>query len=676
MATVSSNNASSFELMAKNFINKTCPSDPIKSLYPMVNEEDTPLPRHWNPKDRFSYLGLASNNLRVLYKGSGKNHKDAASVRATHPIPGACAIYYFEVKVISKGRDGYMGIGLSTFSVNLNRLPGWDKNSYGYHGDDGNSFCCSGTGQPYGPTFTTGDIIGCCVNLIDGSCFYTKNGVNLGIAFRDLPPNLYPTVGLQTPGEIIEANFGQSPFVFNISDYVKEWEMKTKLKIENFPIPNAKGEWQVALQKIVITYLIHHGYYATAKAFADSTRQQFDEDKTSIQNRQKIQRLILSGQIGEAIQATEQLYPGLLEHNRNLLFMLKCRQFIEMVNGTDVVDPASSPKSSSSTFSSSLFHSSNAHMAAGVSASPAAPVIVAGTSPCVSPTHSLSNPLQTTMSGYHHPHHQQHLGHQQDTSSSHVILPKNNSHSPNRMTSSAVDGMSSASLSDETMNSTNLAMNGSSGGGSGGGRLDAHLTTSDARQSNDSDDDDEMDVTEIEELSSVINGASALNGTYLNGSGGGGQSHFDPRDAQPADNRGGDIAVDQRTPSSSSVRPIYAETHAAIECILQFGRDLHAMGEQMKREFGENEANNKALKDAFSLLAYSDPWNSPVGHQLNPIQREPVCTALNSAILDLQGFPKQPPLEVAITHATQCLKLMSKTGIGSCAFASISDTLR
>lgn len=70
MATVSSNNASSFELMAKNFINKTCPSDPIKSLYPMVNEEDTPLPRHWNPKDRFSYLGLASNNLRVLYKGS------------------------------------------------------------------------------------------------------------------------------------------------------------------------------------------------------------------------------------------------------------------------------------------------------------------------------------------------------------------------------------------------------------------------------------------------------------------------------------------------------------------------------------------------------------------------------------------------------------------------------
>lgn len=50
----------------------------------------------------------------------------------------------------------YMGIGLSAQGVSMNRLPGWDKNSYGYHGDDGHSFCSSGTGQPYGPTFSTG----------------------------------------------------------------------------------------------------------------------------------------------------------------------------------------------------------------------------------------------------------------------------------------------------------------------------------------------------------------------------------------------------------------------------------------------------------------------------------------------------------------------------------------
>lgn len=38
--------------------------------------------------------------------GKSHNHKDAASVRATHPIPAACGIYYFEVRIISKGRDG------------------------------------------------------------------------------------------------------------------------------------------------------------------------------------------------------------------------------------------------------------------------------------------------------------------------------------------------------------------------------------------------------------------------------------------------------------------------------------------------------------------------------------------------------------------------------------------
>jgi len=38
--------------------------------------------------------------------GTGKNLKDAASVRSTHPIPAACGIYYYEVKVVSKGREG------------------------------------------------------------------------------------------------------------------------------------------------------------------------------------------------------------------------------------------------------------------------------------------------------------------------------------------------------------------------------------------------------------------------------------------------------------------------------------------------------------------------------------------------------------------------------------------
>ena len=75
---------------------------------------------------------------------------------------------------------------------------GWEKNSYGYHGDDGHSFCSSGTGQSYGPTFTTGDVVGCGLNLVDNTCFYTKNGVNLGKSptilvdiFKSSLPNVF-----------------------------------------------------------------------------------------------------------------------------------------------------------------------------------------------------------------------------------------------------------------------------------------------------------------------------------------------------------------------------------------------------------------------------------------------------------------------------------------------------
>lgn len=62
--------------------------------------------------------------LYIYVTGPGKNHSDAASVRTSHPIPVSCGIYYFEVKIISKGRDGYMGIGLTAQTFKMNRLPG------------------------------------------------------------------------------------------------------------------------------------------------------------------------------------------------------------------------------------------------------------------------------------------------------------------------------------------------------------------------------------------------------------------------------------------------------------------------------------------------------------------------------------------------------------------------
>lgn len=37
--------------------------------------------------------------------------------------------------------------------VRLSRLPGWERNSWGYHADDGWAFPGHKDGSPYGPTF-------------------------------------------------------------------------------------------------------------------------------------------------------------------------------------------------------------------------------------------------------------------------------------------------------------------------------------------------------------------------------------------------------------------------------------------------------------------------------------------------------------------------------------------
>ncbi|XP_048173085.1 ran-binding protein 10 isoform X3 [Corvus hawaiiensis] len=500
-----------------------------------------------------------------------------------------------------------MGIGLSAQGVNMNRLPGWDKHSYGYHGDDGHSFCSSGTGQPYGPTFTTGDVIGCCVNLINNTCFYTKNGHSLGIAFTDLPSNLYPTVGLQTPGEIVDANFGQQPFVFDIEDYMREWRAKIQSTIKRFPIGDRLGEWQAMLQNMVSSYLVHHGYCSTATAFARVTDTTIQEEQTSIKNRQRIQKLVLAGRVGEAIEATQQLYPGLLEHNPNLLFMLKCRQFVEMVNGTD---------SEVRCFSARSPRSQDSYPG----------------SPSLSPRHGSSNS------------HVHSTGADSPTCSNGVMSTKSKqSHSKYPTLSSSSSSSSSSSPSSVNYSESNST--------------DSTKSQQHSSTSNQETSDSEMEMEADHYPNGVLENSSTriMNGTY---------KHEEI------------LQTDESSMEDSCPqRQLCGGNHAATERMIQFGRELQVLSEQLCREYGKNTMHKKMLQDAFSLLAYSDPWNCPVGQQLDPIQREPVCAALNSAILESQNLPKQPPLMLALGQASECLRLMARVGLGSCSFARVDDYL-
>lgn len=78
-----------------------------------------------------------------------------------------------------------IAIGFSSSRASLERLPGWDSESWAYHGDDGKAFVGEGQGQgrPFGPTFALNDTVGCGVNFSTGSAFFTKNGILIGIFF-------------------------------------------------------------------------------------------------------------------------------------------------------------------------------------------------------------------------------------------------------------------------------------------------------------------------------------------------------------------------------------------------------------------------------------------------------------------------------------------------------------
>lgn len=97
-------------------------------------------------------------------------------------------------------------------------------------------------------------------------------------------------MGLQTPGEVVDANFGQEPFKFDIEDMLKELRAATKATIYNFPLPDDQGDWTVILHKMVSSYLVHHGYSSTADTFARTTGQSLQEDMASIKNRQSTAR--------------------------------------------------------------------------------------------------------------------------------------------------------------------------------------------------------------------------------------------------------------------------------------------------------------------------------------------------------------------------------------------------
>ncbi|VCU39631.1 BgtA-21027 [Blumeria graminis f. sp. tritici] len=326
--------------------------DLIEKIPCSENERVPPLPSGWSSDDKQPALEVLSDGFELKLSGQKSDRErehESCAARADYPMPSQGGIYYFEVTILArKKEESSLGIGFSSKKVPLTRLPGWEPESWAYHGDDGNSYSSQITGRTYGPPFGASDTIGCGINFRASTAFFTKNGVDLGVAFREVKGKLYPSVGMKKPGEHIRVNFGQSPFIFDIDGMMKcercliENEVKLA-STSNLSPPLRETE---LIQALVLQFLVHDGYVETARAFATEIETEKralnldpatvipgfcikdDEDAT---HRQRIRNAVLDGDIDTALKYTNLHFPQVLKDNEQVYFRLRCRRFIEMI---------------------------------------------------------------------------------------------------------------------------------------------------------------------------------------------------------------------------------------------------------------------------------------------------------------------------------------------------------
>ncbi|KAA8916878.1 hypothetical protein TRICI_000997 [Trichomonascus ciferrii] len=308
------------------------------------------LPNLWRAKDR-SGVNESELGCRISISADPKSdEKHCCALKADRSIPAVCGVYYYETEILENGANDCISIGMCDAEAPLNKMPGQESPSWGYHGDDGRIMACQGTSKDYGPKFGAGDIIGCGVNFRKNCIFYTKNGLFLGTAFRDVSGQLYPAIGLRD-GQSIRTNFGHRDFRFDIEKYVRDEKMAVLSQIkETTQSPAAMEDEDPSqfIQELVASYFSHVGFLESAKEFereCNGSEEQAagnamdidedDDDRTQHTHnegveRQRIRELILEGNIDMALDRLEHSFPSVLTNNDLIHFKLRCRKFVEL----------------------------------------------------------------------------------------------------------------------------------------------------------------------------------------------------------------------------------------------------------------------------------------------------------------------------------------------------------
>jgi hypothetical protein len=139
---------------------------------------DTPTSNHatWNPlKFRSTSLKavLAEGNLKATFDNTGSIEYSYGTMAVTS------GKWYWEQTCNAVGGEQYIGV------VGANVGEGNPSDSRHYR-NNGNKYLDGGSATAYGATWTTGDVMGCELDMDNGTIEFFKNGTSQGVAYTDL----------------------------------------------------------------------------------------------------------------------------------------------------------------------------------------------------------------------------------------------------------------------------------------------------------------------------------------------------------------------------------------------------------------------------------------------------------------------------------------------------------
>ncbi|KAF8571466.1 hypothetical protein P879_01051 [Paragonimus westermani] len=240
----------------------------IKQLYYVAYLKGSKLPKSLGRHSSQTKAGVSVNGCTAAFNRASSQETLAPVVlRTDNPIPVCCSVYYFEVTVNVKSRSGSLTVGLCSSRSSLAEWPGMEANSYGYHSNNGAIYHGSKElNTTTGPTYGEADVIGCGVNFVTNSVFFTKNGVFMGpiTTGKKLPHPVYPCIALACAKCHVSANFGQHKFTFDIGQYIA----RERAVVISTAVDRKCNDQlaHVTMRNLVAAYLLHNGYLESASA--------------------------------------------------------------------------------------------------------------------------------------------------------------------------------------------------------------------------------------------------------------------------------------------------------------------------------------------------------------------------------------------------------------------------